>query len=205
MQVESASAALLQAALWFRDYAEGHLEKGANEKALRNIERAKFCADRAFHALTDAERTVKAEGLAPAIKAEACDVSLPPFQKRVHPWLLACFNEKIAADKLERSDRHVEEVLELSQAVCKLIGEDFAPRAHALVDYVAARPVGEIHQEVGGVMVTLAALCLAHGIDMHELGERELERVWKNVDKIRAKQAAKPTGSALPIATAEVR
>ncbi len=49
-------------------------------------------------------------------------------------------------------------------------------------------------------MVTLAAHCLAHGVDMHEAGETELARIWTKVDTIRAKQAAKPKGSALPVA-----
>jgi hypothetical protein len=47
-------------------------------------------------------------------------------------------------------------------------------------------------------MVTLAALCLAQGIDMHECGETELARVWTKVENIRAKQAAKPKNSPLP-------
>lgn len=47
-------------------------------------------------------------------------------------------------------------------------------------------------------MVTLAAFCQAHGINMHEAGEVELARVWTKIETIRAKQAAKPTGSALP-------
>jgi len=55
---------------------------------------------------------------------------------------------------------------------------------------------------VGGVMVTLAALCLASGIDMYSAAERELARINQPeiVAKIRTKQAAKPTGSALPVA-----
>ncbi len=69
-----------------------------------------------------------------------------------------------------------------------------------MIEYVYGRDQGEINQEVGGVMVTLAAHCLAHGIDMHEAAEAELARIWTKVDKIRAKQAAKPTGSALPVA-----
>ena len=52
-------------------------------------------------------------------------------------------------------------------------------------------------------MVTLAAYCLAHGLDMHEAGETELARIWTKVDAIRAKQAAKPTGSALPTAAVD--
>lgn len=120
------------------------------------------------------------------------------FQARVQPWMLACFGEAIAADKVERADRFVEEALELVQATG--YGAD---RAHALVDYVFGRPKGEPHQEAGGVMVTLAAFCLAAGLDMHQAGEDELARIWTKVDAIRAKQAAKPTGSALPVATSD--
>lgn len=107
----------------------------------------------------------------------------------------ACFGPVISADKLERNDRFIEEALELTQATGYT-----ADRAHALVDYVFSRPVGEVNQEVGGVMITLAGHCLAHGVDMHEAGETELARVWTMVEQVRAKQAAKPTGSALPIA-----
>jgi hypothetical protein len=116
-----------------------------------------------------------------------------PFQQRVAPWMQACFGPIISADTVERNDRFIEEALELIQAC----GGD-RQRAHQLVDYVFDRPVGEKWQEAGGVMVTHAALCLAQGIDMHLAGERELLRIWTKVDAIRAKQAAKPTGSALP-------
>lgn len=117
------------------------------------------------------------------------------FQSRVQPWMQACFGAEISSDKVERSDRFIEEALELVQA-----GGYTADRAHALVDYVFGRPQGELNQEIGGVMVTLAALCLAHSLDMHAAGETELARIWTKVEQIRAKQAAKPTGSALPVA-----
>lgn len=115
------------------------------------------------------------------------------FQDRVQPWMMACFGPEISADKLERSDRFIEEALELIQA-----GDYPKERVLALVDYVYDRDQGDINQEVGGVMVTLAAHCLANGVDMHASGEAELARVWTKIDKIRAKQKAKPTGSALP-------
>lgn len=120
------------------------------------------------------------------------------FQPRVQPFMMGCFGAEVSADMLERADRFTEEALELGQA----IGHS-AARAHALVDYVHGRPVGELSQEVGGVMVTLAALCLAAGLDMHESAETELARILQPqvMEKIRAKQAAKPTGSALPVAT----
>ena len=129
------------------------------------------------------------------------------FQDRVQPWMMACFGAEISADLVERTDRATEEMLELSQAICSMLGIDFAPRAHALVDYVAGRPAGDPAQEVGGVMVTLAALCLAAGLNMHDAAETELSRIMRPeiIEKIRAKQAAKPTGSALPIALADTK
>lgn len=115
------------------------------------------------------------------------------FQLRVKPWLLACFGEEIASDKVERNHRFLEEALELVQSIgCT------AEEAHQLVDYVFGREVGETNQEIGGVMVTLAALCLANGESMSEAGEKELARIWTKVEAIRAKQKAKPQFSPLP-------
>lgn len=118
------------------------------------------------------------------------------FQPRVLPWLIECFGAEIASDRVERCDRFIEEALELAQSL-----DWTADRAHALVDYVFGRPKGEPHQEVGGVMVTLAALCQAVDLDMHKAGDDELARIMQPeiVTTIRAKQAAKPTGSALPV------
>ena len=53
-------------------------------------------------------------------------------------------------------------------------------------------------------MITLAALCLANGLDMHAAGETELARIWTMVEKIRAKQAAKPKHSPQPEQAAPV-
>jgi NTP pyrophosphatase (non-canonical NTP hydrolase) len=120
----------------------------------------------------------------------------PPFQKRVHGWMMDCFSMEICRDRQERNHRFLEEALELVQAC-----ECTASEAHQLVDYVYGRDQGDINQEVGGVMVTLAALCLANDIDMHQGGETELARILQPaiMNKIRAKQAAKPTHSPLPV------
>lgn len=115
------------------------------------------------------------------------------FQTRVQPWMTACFGPEIAGDREERNHRFLEEALELVQSCGCTAGE-----AHQLVDYVFGRDIGEPAQEVGGVMVTLAALCLANGLDMHANGETELARIWTKVEAIRAKQAAKPKHSPLP-------
>jgi len=121
------------------------------------------------------------------------------FQYRVAPWMRACFGPEISNDRLERGDRALEEMLEMLQS-----GDYPRERVAALTEYVYSRPKGDPHQEVGGVMVTLAAYCLAHNLDMHAAGEDELARINtpETIAKIRAKQAAKPTGSALPVAIA---
>ncbi len=115
------------------------------------------------------------------------------YQSRVHDWILHCFGAKTGADKIERNHRFLEEALELVQA-----GGCTANEAHQLVDYVYGRPVGDLRQEVGGVMNTLAALCNAHFVDLEAAAEDELRRVWGKSDLIRAKQAAKPKHSPLP-------
>ena len=118
------------------------------------------------------------------------------FQNRVAPWMQECFGTEISSDKVERNHRFLEEALELVQSTGCSQGE-----AHQLVDYVYGRAVGDPPQEVGGVMVTLAALCLAHDMDMHAAGEVELARIWTKVEQIRAKQATKPRNSPLPALT----
>lgn len=122
------------------------------------------------------------------------------FQQRVQPWMLACFGEMIAGDREERNHRFLEEALELVQA-CGCTTHE----ALQLVDYVYGRPVGDPPQEVGGVMVTLAALCLANQMDMQQCGETELARIWTKVEAIRAKQAAKPKYSPLPAVPAIIQ
>ena len=115
------------------------------------------------------------------------------YQERVGRWMLACFGRHISRDRAERNYRFLEEALELVQSKgCT------ASEAHQLVDYVFSRPVGEPFQELGGVMVTLAALANAADLNMDIAAETELLRAWEIIDKIRAKAAAKPKFSPLP-------
>ncbi len=115
------------------------------------------------------------------------------YQQRVERWLEACFPPAVRADRSERTHRFLEEALELAQANgCSQTD------AIALVEYVFGRPKGQADQEVGGVMVTLASLCSATGLNMDEAGQRELDRNWDRIDAIRAKQQSKPHGSPLP-------
>lgn len=109
------------------------------------------------------------------------------FQNRVGAWMDKCFGPEISSDLKERNHRFLEEALELVQS-CGAKKDE----ALMLVDYVYDRDQGEVNQEVGGVMVTLAALCLANGFDMRAAAETELARVWEKMEMIRSKQAGKP-------------
>jgi hypothetical protein len=152
------------------------------------------CEEPRFDAMTKTDKPRKPADFVEHTKAKPVDLGFP-FQHRVRDWVLACFGEVIAADVTERNHRFLEEALELVQAKGCTVSE-----ARQLVEYVFARPAGDPNQEVGGVLVTLAALCEPSGIDMVQAGEAELARVWTKVEAIRAKQAAKPKHSPLPAA-----
>jgi len=116
------------------------------------------------------------------------------FQERVRGWLHDCFGIATnACEPRERSHRFLEEALELAQAC-----ECSAAEAHELVEYVFNRPVGDIEQEVGGTMVTLAALCWSCRVSLDEAAEAELRRCIRNTERIRAKNRAKRVGTPLP-------
>ena len=116
------------------------------------------------------------------LKSFAC------FQDKVSGWLLYCFAESVCTTRKERTFRFLEEALELCQSL-EMSKED----AISVVDYVYGRDKGEPHQEVGGVCVTLAALCWNEGIQMEDAAFEELNRINQPeiVEKIRAKQNAK--------------
>lgn len=127
-----------------------------------------------------------------AIKSEGFEMS---FQTRVAAWMLDCFGPVIPFDKVERNHRFFEESAELVQSL-GMTRED----AHRLVDYVFDRPTGEPFQEVGGVSVTLLALCEANEINHAYVADREISRINRPdvKEKIRRKQATKPKHSPLP-------
>lgn len=115
------------------------------------------------------------------------------YQDRVAEWIAECFPPEAGADRIERAHRLLEEAIELAQA-CGTSKED----AIQLVSYVFDRPIGDQEQEVGGVMVTLAALCSAINISMDNAANKELEHNWSRISSIRHKQATKPLDSPLP-------
>lgn len=116
------------------------------------------------------------------------------YQSKITTWLLECFGEEIASDKTERSFRFTEESLELVQSL-GITKEQVLK----LVEYVFNRTKGEPHQEVGGTMVTLAALCYAAKLDMDKAADDEYQRILLNVEKIRTKHFNKPKDVLSPI------
>lgn len=119
--------------------------------------------------------------------------NLLTFQARVSSWLRACFGDLGRSDREERTHRFLEEAIELAQANgCS------KQDAIRLVEYVYSRPEGKADQEVGGVMVTLAGLCSAANISLHDAADQELARNWQRIDDIRSKRASRPKGSPLP-------
>ncbi|WP_065091522.1 hypothetical protein [Rhizobium leucaenae] len=117
------------------------------------------------------------------------------FQGQVDDWMVKCFSREIAEDIPERNHRFLEEALEFVQSTGAT-----AQEAHMLVDYVFSRDIGEPAQELGGTMLTLAALSNAIGFYMETAGIIELDRVNRPevIEKIRAKQLTKPASSPLP-------
>lgn len=121
--------------------------------------------------------------------------SMTDFQSAVRDWCVECFGQTTADDASERNWRFFEEAIELVQSLgCT------ADDAHRLVDYVFERPAGEPHQEVGGTMVTLAALLAANGLSMAAGAADELARISspETMNRIRGKHARKPHKSPLP-------
>ena len=108
------------------------------------------------------------------------------LQDRVARWTVKCFGPRIATNKAQRNHRFLEEALELVQSL-DCTKQDCLD----LVEYVYSRPFGTPAQEVGGVMVTLLALCNANYMGAIDCAEMELARCWENIEKIRAKQASK--------------
>ncbi len=136
--------------------------------------------------LADTEERVKElEGAIPA----------PDLQDSVQAWCVECFGETTASDVVERNWRFLEEAIELVQSLGGS-KED----ALKLVDYVYGREAGHPPQEVGGVMITLSALCAARGINWYTEAVREYIRIIQPemIEKIRAKHASKPHRSPLP-------
>ncbi len=112
----------------------------------------------------------------------------PSYQAQVAEWMMKCFGADITNSLEERCFRFFEEAGELCQALGMT-----ERQARDLVTYTWSRDKGEPSQEVGGVMVTLAAMCHAAGLNMVADGETELARINtpETIDRIRRKHHSK--------------
>lgn len=107
-------------------------------------------------------------------------------QKNVLRWAIDSFGP-IAANRDERAARLAEEAVEVAQT--EGVPKDVILR---IVERVYERPPGELWQEIGGIEITLQALCENVGLSRDECGDREWHRVLsKTKDWWRAKHAAK--------------
>jgi hypothetical protein len=108
-------------------------------------------------------------------------------QAKIFAWTQAAFSIEQATSLPQRGIRLLEEAIEAFQAV----GGDPA-QAHKLVDFVFSRPVGDLHQELGGVSVCLLALAAAAGLSADAEEQREASRVLaKPVEEFRRRNEAK--------------
>ena len=110
------------------------------------------------------------------------------FQKDVAMWVQQVFGTLIANDIKIRNHRFIEESFELVQSLGATKEECLC-----ILNYVYSRPLGEPDQEVGGVMITLAALCTAADIKLEHSAKMELSKIWNNIEKIKAKSLLKPS------------
>jgi NTP pyrophosphatase (non-canonical NTP hydrolase) len=87
-------------------------------------------------------------------------------------WAVRCFGPEHVYNIPVRALRTVEEAIELAQA-CDVPEQVMLD----LVKIVYARPKGDIHQELGSVMLTLTILCVVIDVDIDAMLKNELCRV----------------------------
>jgi hypothetical protein len=115
------------------------------------------------------------------------------FQTQVRKWVEAAFGVDVADNREERSQRFIEEALELVQSAGMTKTDVLL-----LVDYVFSRPKGTLRQEFGGTVTTLNAMASAHRLNLEQMAYDALQSMWERIDKIREKQKTKPRNSPLP-------
>lgn len=90
----------------------------------------------------------------------------------VWDWGVRCFGLDHMSNHEVRALRAAEEMIELNQC----LGVDPA-KLHLLIDTVYSRPQGKVHQEFGGVMVTILVLAESVEVDIEICFEDEVHRV----------------------------
>lgn len=111
------------------------------------------------------------------------------LQHRVREWMHTIFPVPLYTNTEQRCLRFLEESTELVQALG--LSRD---QAAGVLDYVYSREIGIPSQEVGGTMITLAALCATEGLDAEQEAFTEYLRITRPevMQKIQEKQRTKP-------------
>lgn len=123
------------------------------------------------------------------------------FQTSTVKWVRDCMGDDEADNVARRARRFVEEALELAQSAGLTIDD-----VQAVAEYVYNRPKEpRPGKEVGGTMVTLAALCHPLQLSMEAEAWRELSRCWANIDTIRAKNLTIAPDAPVPAVKDEPR
>lgn len=111
-------------------------------------------------------------------------------QKLIMNWIRDTFGVIPGLDvesPRERAMRFLEEALELCQAAGLTQGD-----VYSMARYTYGRPAGVLAQEVGGVAVTLYALCEVFGVSASQAEFDEIGRVMDiSPDKFQARHVAK--------------
>jgi hypothetical protein len=150
-------------------------EQTPEDKALRDL---------VLPALIEACRARITAGSTPAT---AASTARDDRQAQIFAWPQAAFTVEQATSLPQRGLRLLEESIEAFQAV----GGDPA-QAHKLVDYVFSRPVGVLHQGLGGVNSGLLALSAAAGLSAEAEEQREVTRVLaKPIEEFTRRNEAK--------------
>ena len=93
-------------------------------------------------------------------------------QALVADWIAKAFGADHATSLPQRGLRMLEEAIEAYQSA-----GGTSEMAHKLVDYIFSRPIGELGQEIGGIMITVYGLANAAGLSVEAEEEREYRRV----------------------------
>ena len=140
------------------------------------------------------EQQVRAQQAEPAWKTPLILDALPPRddrQRRVLAWACDAFGVEEATSVCQ-----LEEAIELAQAAA-------VPRktVHELMIYVYDRDPGELTQEVGGVSVTLLALCAALGVSADGVESDEVRRIMSKPPEYWAARNAKKNAAGFKATT----
>lgn len=109
------------------------------------------------------------------------------LQTIVHDWGVRAFGREHMANLPIRGLRCAEEAIELAQVLC--IPKE---QLHQLIDAVYSKPKGKLDQEIGGVLVTITAICVELGSTTDEYLLKETLRVLQYpVEYYKARNKAK--------------